>query len=41
MALKQSYLKDRGGKLLILALLAVSAHIIWTTVVQPGAEAWI
>jgi len=41
MAEQQSYLRDRGSKLLILAVLALVVHVFWTLVVRPSAESWL
>jgi biopolymer transport protein ExbB/TolQ len=41
MAAYQNYLRDRGSKLLILAAVALVAHIFWTITVRPTAAAWI
>ena len=40
MAVYQNYLKDRGGKLLILAIIALITQVIFTAYVRPAGEKW-
>ena len=40
MAVYQNYLRDRGGKLLILAIIALITQVIFTAYVRPAGEKW-
>ena len=40
MAVYQNYLRDRGSKLLILAIIALITQVIFTAYVRPAGERW-
>jgi biopolymer transport protein ExbB/TolQ len=40
MAVYQNYVRDRGAKLLMLAVIALVVHTFYTIIVRPYADAW-